>query len=38
MIDNIKGGFMATDHLIKRYGKDVALLTGSLAISTYFDR
>ena len=38
MIDNVKGGFIAADYLLKKNGPEMAFITGPLAISTYFDR
>ncbi len=37
-VDNIRGGFLATDYLIRKNGTEVLLLTGPLSINTYFDR
>ncbi len=38
MVNNINGGFMATEYLIQKNKTSVYLLTGPLKLSTYFDR
>ncbi|MBC8531408.1 LacI family DNA-binding transcriptional regulator [Gehongia tenuis] len=38
LVDNVLGGQIATEHLIERNHENVALLTGPLTISPYFDR
>lgn len=36
--DNYKGGYLATEHLIERGKKSIALLSGQVFIKTFFDR
>ena len=38
VVDNRKGGYIATKHLLEKRGAPVHLITGKLNISTYFDR
>jgi LacI family transcriptional regulator len=38
VVDNVKGGFIATKHLLERKKSEIILLTGSLSTSTYFER
>jgi len=38
MVNNIAGGFEATNYLLGKNASQVLLLTGPLSISTYFDR
>ncbi len=38
MVDNKKGGTLATDHLLSRRDSEVFLFTGPLTINTYFER
>jgi LacI family transcriptional regulator len=37
-VNNIRGGFIATSHLLERKKSEVLLLTGPLPASTYFER
>ncbi|MDB5053853.1 MAG: Transcriptional regulator, LacI family [Bacilli bacterium] len=37
-VNNVLGGFLATDHLLKRNRSSVMFLAGDLKINTYFDR
>jgi LacI family transcriptional regulator len=38
MVNNLKGGYLATEYLLKKHHSEVLFLSGSLAVSTYFDR
>jgi LacI family transcriptional regulator len=38
MVNNVLGGYLATDHLLKKNRSNVLLLTGDLNLSTCFDR
>jgi LacI family transcriptional regulator len=38
MVNNKKGGFLATDHLLDKNNAEVFILTGPLTINTYFER
>lgn len=38
MVDNEKGGYIATSHLLKRKREEVLFLSGPLSINTYFER
>jgi LacI family transcriptional regulator len=38
MVDNVLGGFLATDHLLKRNRSKVMFLSGDLKLNTYFER
>lgn len=37
-VDNVRGGYMATDYLLGKKKSEVAFLTGALSIRTFFDR
>lgn len=38
MVNNEKGGYLAASHLLKRKKEEILLLSGPLAINTYFER
>lgn len=38
MVNNEKGGYLAASHLLKRKREEILLLSGPLAINTYFER
>jgi len=38
MVDNKKGGYLATKHLLEKNRSEIYLFTGPLSVNTYFDR
>lgn len=38
MVDNKKGGYLATKHLLDKNRNEIYLFTGPLSVNTYFDR